>query len=94
MPYATIVDGVVYSVVEEVAYPIVVVKEASLEEVARVVQSDDVDLVPSITANTKVTTPSTESSVHTVEHSLENPLIGQCLPSMLAMWRYKYGSER
>ncbi|CAL5189877.1 unnamed protein product [Lathyrus oleraceus] len=68
--------------------------EAGLEEVVRVVQPDDVDSVSSITANTKVTTPSTEPSVHTVEDSLENPLIGQCLPSMLTMWRYKYGSER
>lgn len=39
MPDVAVVDGVVDLVVKEVIYPIVVVDEAGLEEVARVVQS-------------------------------------------------------
>ena len=58
-------------VVEEVTYLVVmveeVVEETSLKEVARVVQSYVVvvDSLPSVTADTEVTTPSIESSVYT-----------------------------
>ncbi|CAL5192836.1 unnamed protein product [Lathyrus oleraceus] len=61
-------DGVVDSVVEEVANSVVVVVEkARLEEVARVIQPNVnvIDLVPSVTADTELTVPSIESYVHT-----------------------------
>lgn len=62
-----VVDGVDDSVVEEVAYLVVVVEDVGLDEVARVVQldADVVDLVSSVTADMEVTAPSTEPFMHT-----------------------------
>lgn len=87
-----IVDGVVVSMVEEVIDLVVVVEKSGFEEVVLVVQLDVdvVDSVSSVTTNTEVTDSSIDPSVHTEQDSFKDLLTGQCLQSMLAMWRYEY----
>lgn len=69
VPDIIVANGVVDQVVEEVADPVVIVKEvveeASLEEVARMVQPDVnfVDLVPFVTTDTEITAPPTENFI-------------------------------
>ncbi|CAL5206006.1 unnamed protein product [Lathyrus oleraceus] len=85
-------------VADNVVQPYVVVADEEVVEevVAEVVQSDVVfvDLIPSVTTDTKVTAHSIEPYVHMMEDFLEDPLIGRCLRSMLTMWHIDYGRER